>query len=158
MAVDYYLKLDGIQGEAADANHKNEIQILSFSWGASQVSSVAGTGGSGAGKVDLSDLSVMINFDKSTPKFFKSIASGTHIPTGTLSAIKSGAGGKPYLKVDFTEMFVTHLQISGSSEIPSVSVGFSYNQIKIDYSVQDDKGNLASIGPVTYSTKENKLS
>ena len=50
MAVDYFLKLDGIQGESADTNHKDEIQIMSWSWGGSQVSSVAGTGGSGAGK------------------------------------------------------------------------------------------------------------
>ena len=45
MAVDYFLKLDGIQGESVDANHKDEIQILSWSWGGSQQSSVAGTGG-----------------------------------------------------------------------------------------------------------------
>ena len=38
MAVDYFLKLDGIEGESADSNHKNEIQIMSWSWGASQVS------------------------------------------------------------------------------------------------------------------------
>jgi type VI secretion system secreted protein Hcp len=157
MAVDYYLKLDGIQGESQDENHKNEIQLLSFSWGAHQVSSVAGTGGSGAGKADLSDLSVMINFDKATPKFFKSICAGSHIASGTLSAIKSGANGKPYLKVDLTELFVTGLQISASSEVPSVSVSFTYNTIKIDYSVQDEKGNLASTGPVTYNLKANKL-
>jgi type VI secretion system secreted protein Hcp len=158
MAVDYYLKLDGIQGEAQDSNHKNEIQLLSWSWGASQVSSVSGTGGSGAGKADLSDFNVMVNFDKSTPKFFKSICAGTHIPTGTLSAIKSGADGKPYLKVDLKELFVTSLQLSASSEVPAISVSFTYNEIKIDYSVQDEKGNLASTGPVTYNLKANKLS
>jgi type VI secretion system secreted protein Hcp len=157
MAVDYFLKLDGIQGESQDANHKDEIQIMSWSWGASQVSSVAGTGGSGAGKVDCSDYSIMAYFDKSTPKFFKSIAAGTHIKNGTMSAIKSGAEGKPYLKVDFGEMFVTSLQISGSSEVPTVSISFSYNQIKIDYSVQDENGNLKSTGPIQYSTKENKI-
>jgi type VI secretion system secreted protein Hcp len=158
MAVDYFLKLsDGIEGESADSNHKNEIQIMSWSWGASQVSSVAGTGGSGAGKADLSDFSIMTYFDKATPKFFKSIGLGTHIKTGTMSAIKSGADGKPYLKVDFKELFVSGLQISGSSEIPTVSLSFTYNEIKIDYSVQDEKGNLTSIGPVTYNTKENKL-
>ena len=53
MAVDYFLKLDGIQGESVDDKHKDEIQIMSFSWGGSQTSSVSGTGGSGAGKVDL---------------------------------------------------------------------------------------------------------
>jgi type VI secretion system secreted protein Hcp len=156
MAVDYFLKLDGIQGESADQNHKNEIQIMSWSWGASQVSSVSGTGGSGAGKADLSDFSIMTYFDKATPKFFKSIVQGTHIATGTMTAIKSGANGKPYLKVDFKELFVSSLQISGSSEIPTVSLSFTYNEIKIDYSTQDEKGNLASTGPITHNLKGNQ--
>ncbi|HVT98590.1 MAG TPA: type VI secretion system tube protein Hcp [Acidobacteriaceae bacterium] len=158
MAVDYFLKLDGIQGESQESGHKDEVQIMSWSWGATQVSSVAGTGGSGAGKASLSDFTIMANFDKSTPKFFKSICAGTHIKTGTMNAIKSGAEGKPYLKVDFKELFVSSLQISASSEIPTVSVSFTYNEIKIDYSTQNEQGNLASTGPVTYSTKENKLS
>jgi len=158
MAVDYYLKLDGIQGEAQDANHKDEVQIMSWSWGGSQVTSVAGTGGSGAGKVSLSDLSVMTYFDKATPKFFKSLAKGDHIKTGTLTAIKAGAEGKPYLKVDLQELFVTSLQVSASSEIPTISVSFSYNEIKIDYSTQNEQGQVTSTGPVTYNTKSNKLS
>jgi type VI secretion system secreted protein Hcp len=157
MAVDYFLKLDGIDGESQDSNHKNQIQIMSWSWGGSQVSSVAGTGGSGAGKADLSDFSIMTYFDKATPKFFKNLGAGTHIKSGTMEAVKSGADGKPYLKVDFKELFVSSLQISGSSEIPTVSLSFTYNEIKIDYSVQDENGNLKSTGPITYNTKENKL-
>jgi type VI secretion system secreted protein Hcp len=158
MAVDYFLKLDGIKGESVDEKHKDEIQIMSWSWGASQVSSVAGTGGSGAGKADLSDLSIMANFDKSTPLFFKSIVKGDHIKTGTLSAIKSGADGKPYLKVDFKELFVSSLQLSASSEVPTVSISFTYNEIKIDYSQQNEQGNLTSTGAVTYELKANKVS
>ena len=158
MAVDYFLKLDGIQGESQDDKHKNEIQVLSWSWGASNVSSVSGTGGSGAGKVDMSDVSMMLNFDKSTPKFFKSVCAGSHISTGTLSAIKAGTDGKPYLKVDFKEIFITGLQMSAAGEVPAVSLSFSYDEIKIDYSAQDEKGNVASTGPVSFNTKANKLS
>ncbi len=158
MAVDYFLKLDGIQGESQDEKHKNEIQVMSWSWGATNTSSVSGTGGSGAGKVDLMDFNMMLNFDKSTPKFFKSICKGTHIATGEFNAIKAGADGKPYLKVDFKEIFVTSLQMSAAGEVPAVSLTFTYNEIKIDYSTQDEKGNLASIGPITFNTKENKLS
>ncbi len=158
MAVDYFLKLDGIEGESEDEKHKKEIQILSWNWGANNVSSVSGTGGSGAGKVSLSDFNIMTNFDKATPKFFKSVCAGTHIKTGTMAAIKSGGDGKPYLKVDFKELFVTGLQISGSSEVPTISVSFSYNEIKIDYSTQNEQGNLTSTGPVTYDLKANKLS
>jgi type VI secretion system secreted protein Hcp len=156
MAVDYFLDIDGIQGESEIEGFTNQIQLLSWSWGASNVSSVAGTGGSGAGKCDCSDFSVMTNFDKSTPKLFKSITKGTHIAKGTMSSVKSGADGKPYLKVNFTEIFVTGLQISASSESPSVSLSFTYNQIGIDYSVQDDKGNLKSTGEVTFTQKTGK--
>jgi|ERR1700722_479149 type VI secretion system secreted protein Hcp len=158
MAVDFFLKLDAIQGESVDTNHKDEIQLMSWSWGASQVTSVSGTGGSGAGKASLSDFSVMTYFDKATPKFFKSLAKGDHIKTGTMTAVKSGAEGKPYLKVDFQELFVTSLQISGSSEIPAVSISFSYNEIKIDYSTQNEQGNVSSTGAVTYNTKTNLVS
>jgi type VI secretion system secreted protein Hcp len=118
---------------------------------------VAGTGGSGAGKVDVSDFSVMKHYDKSSPLLFKSICSGTHIKTATLSATKAGGGGKPFLKIDFEELFVTSLQASASSEIPTESVSFSYNSIKVDYSVQNEMGNLQSVGPVTYKVKENEV-
>ena len=74
-----------------------------------------------------------------------------------MAAIKAGADGKPYLKVDFKELFVSSLQLSASSEIPTVSVSFSYNEIKVDYSMQNEQGNMVSTGPVTYNLKENKL-
>jgi type VI secretion system secreted protein Hcp len=157
MAVDFYLKLDAIQGESADENHKDEIQLLSFSWGGSQVTSVAGTGGSGAGKADLSDLSIMKYMDKSSPSLFKSLISGTHIKTGVLSAVKTGAGGKPFLKLSFEELFVTSQQVSASSEIPSESVSFSYNKIKVEYSVQNEQGILTAVAAVSYDTKGNKV-
>jgi len=158
MAVDFFLKLDSIQGESADDKHKDEIQLMSWSLGGSQVSSVAGTGGSGAGKADLSDLSIMKYMDKATPKLFKALISGTHITSGTLSAVKSGADGKPFLKITFDELFITSLQHSASSEIPTESVSFSYNKIKWDYSTQDEKGILTSVGAVTYELKANKVS
>jgi type VI secretion system secreted protein Hcp len=158
MAVDYYLKLDGIQGEAVTEGFKDQIQVLSFSWGGSQHTSVAGTGGSGAGKVDLSDISFMKHYDKSSPQLFKSLISGTHIKSGVLSATKAGGGGKPFLKVTLGELFVTSLQDSASSEIPTESVSFSYNTIKIEYSTQNEQGILTAVGAVSYDLKANKAS
>jgi len=158
MAVDFFLKLDGIEGESGDEKQKNWIQLLSFSWGGSQVTSVAGTGGSGAGKADLSDFSIMKYMDKASSKIFKSMISGTHIKTGTVFAVKSGADGKPFLKIDFKELYVTSHQISASSEIPTESVSFSYNEIKLEYSAQNEQGILTTTGAVTYDLKANKVS
>ena len=52
MASDYLLKLEGIKGESLDAKHKDEIEIESFSWGATQPGTFA-SGGGGAGKVSF---------------------------------------------------------------------------------------------------------
>ena len=48
-AVDYFLKIDGLDGESRDSKHKGEIEISSFSWGMSQ----QGSGAAGSG-VNLS--------------------------------------------------------------------------------------------------------
>jgi type VI secretion system secreted protein Hcp len=157
MAVDYYLKLDGIEGESAVATFKNQIQLLGWNWGASQNSTVAVNGGSGAGKVNLSEFTVSTYLDKATPKFFKNICAGTHFDTGTLSAVKTGAKDKkPYLKVDMGELFVTSIAVTATSEIPTVSLSFTYNEITIEYGVQDSAGDIISTGPVTYDLKANR--
>ena len=48
MAVDFFLKVDGADGESTQSGHTNEIKIHSFSWGCSQQTSVSGSGGSAA--------------------------------------------------------------------------------------------------------------
>jgi type VI secretion system secreted protein Hcp len=158
MAVDFFLKLDGINGESADDKHKDEITVMSFSWGASQVTSVSGSGGSGAGKADLSDLNIMKNYDSASSPLYKALLKGDHIKTGVLTAIKAGADGKPFIQISLKELYVTSIQISGSSEIPMESVSFSYNEIKTEYFMQDESGNLAAKGSVTYNLKGNTVS
>jgi type VI secretion system secreted protein Hcp len=65
--VDYFLKIDGIQGESQDKTHKNEIQLNSFSWGASNMGTSATGGGAGAGKVQFSDFSITKSVDTASP-------------------------------------------------------------------------------------------
>src|SRR5579875_1579317 len=108
MAVDFFLNLSNdIKGESVDANHKDQIQVMSFSWGASQTTSVAGTGGSGAGKANLAEFNIMKTYDKASVPLFKALLKGTHIDTGVLTASKAGGDGKPFIQLSFGELFVT---------------------------------------------------
>jgi type VI secretion system secreted protein Hcp len=160
MAVDFFLKVDGADGESKATGHVNEIKIHSFSWGASQTTSVFGSGGSGAGKASLSDISIMKDLDKASSELFKMLLKGVHIASVVLTAQKStgDTSGKPFLTITFNEVFVTSQQISGSSEIPMESVAFSYGKIKFDYSTQGTDGTLTSTGAVTYQIPENLVS
>lgn len=158
MAVDFFLDLGDIKGESLDDKHKNQITVMSFSWGASQTTSVSGSGGSGAGKASLADLSIMKNYDVASSPLYKALLLGQHLPTGTLTAVKSGGSGDPFLTITLSELFVTSIQVSGSSEVPMESVSFSYNHIKTEYAQQDETGKLNVKAAITYDLKANKVS
>ena len=45
MAYGIFIKMDGITGELADAKHRGEIDVLSWSWGVTLSTSAGGAGG-----------------------------------------------------------------------------------------------------------------
>jgi type VI secretion system secreted protein Hcp len=159
MAVNYFLRFDGVQGEVPTTlAGKAPIRLKSWGWRAHNLSSVAAGGGSGAGKVTLEEFTFITLFDRSSPQFFKRICAGTHVSNAILTAFKAGGSGN-WLEMTFKGLLITHVQnMAASVEIPAVSVGFSFEEVKIEYKAQKSDGNLISTGPITYNRKENKLS
>lgn len=155
MAVDIFLKIEGIQGESKDESHQNEIEVLSWSWGESQVGSAALGGGMGAGKVSMQDFNFTMYTGKATAKLMQACATGEHISEANLSVRK--AGGKPYdyLKIKFTDLLVTSYQTGGSGEIPIESCSFNFTKVKVEYFEQDNKGKVANAGTFQYDLKKN---
>ena len=99
--VDYFLKLDGIQGESNDSKHKNEIEIESFSWGANQTGTASHGGGMGAGRVQMQDFNFVMRVNKSSPKLMLSCANGEHIKNAILTCRKAG---KEQISLNFTKV------------------------------------------------------
>src|SRR5271167_1030318 len=114
-AVDMFLKIDGIKGESQDKTHKEEIEILSFSWGVSNAGSGAFGSGSGSGKASVSDINIMKHVDKATPSLWKYCFQGKSVGDADITVRKAG-GDSPveYLKYKLTEVFVSSAQDSGS--------------------------------------------
>ncbi len=44
MAIEYHLKFGSIKGESGATKHKEEIEIMSWSWGASNPTTIVGQG------------------------------------------------------------------------------------------------------------------
>src|SRR5258708_6196229 len=109
-AVDYFLKLEGVQGESADHKHKGEIDLLSWSFGASNASTFHFGGGGGAGKVQMQDMHFQMNVNKASPKLFLACATGEHIKKATLVCRKAGKDQQEYLTVNFTDVMVSSFQ------------------------------------------------
>src|SRR5258705_13612516 len=87
--ADMFLKIDGVEGESLDDKHKNEVELLSFSFGATQPGSAGHGGGSGVGNGHGHDFQFFKDFDKASPKLFQACPLGQHTPKGTLARPKA---------------------------------------------------------------------
>ena len=147
MAVDMFLKIEGIEGESQDAKHKNEIEIHSFSWGATQTGTFAQGGGGGAGKVAMHDFTFEMKTCKSSPKLLLACAKGDHIPKAELTCRKAGGEQQEYLKVTFSDLLVSNFQHSGTQgDEPTERISLNFAQIQEEYREQDNRGQL--LGPI----------
>ncbi len=158
-AVDYFLKLKGIEGEATDHKHKNTIDVESFSWGETNAGTHAGGGGGGAGKVQMQDFHFVMKYNKASPKLFLACATGEHIGEGILTCRKAGGDQQEFLKVTFTDLLVSSYQTGGSSHgdiVPTDQISLNFAKIQIEYKEQKADGTLGGAIPAGYDLKANK--
>lgn len=151
MAVDMFLNMGAtIKGETKDSAQKaaGDIDVLAWSWGASNAGSFHTGGGGGAGKASFQDLSVTKYLDKSSPALLTALAKGTHIPAAKLLVRKAGEGQQKYLEISMTNVLVTSVSTGGSGGEDRLTENISLNfaQVKFEYFLQNDKGVTASGG------------
>jgi len=156
MAVDVFLKIDGVPGESADADHKTQIDVLSYSFGITQTGTMSYGGGGGAGKANFGDFSFMMRMNKATPKLMQACAGGTHIANAILYCRKAGDKQQEYMNYKFYDLLISSYQTSASSEEPTESISFNYSKLEMEYKEQDAKGGLGGSTNFKYDIKQNK--
>jgi type VI secretion system secreted protein Hcp len=144
MAVDMFLKLDGIKGESKDAKHKDEIHIESFSWSLNQPHDVHG-GGMATGKLQVTDIKIHKYVDASSPDLLLCISNGKHIKEGLITVRKAGENPVEYLKIKLTQVLITELDYQGQSEGGGEEelievVGLSFATYHVAYQEQGKDG------------------
>jgi type VI secretion system secreted protein Hcp len=157
--VDYFLKIQGIDGESADDKHKGEIDLESFSWGEVQSGTAARGGGAGGGKVQMHDFSFVMKVNKSSPKLFLACASGEHIPQVILTCRKAGGRQEEYLKVTFSDVLVSSFQTGGTATsdiVPTDQISLNFSKIEFEYKEQKPDGTLGGAIKAGYDLKLNK--
>src|SRR5688572_13595385 len=157
MAVDYFLKIASIEGESSDAKHKNEIDVLSWSWSESQSGTHASAGEVSAHKVNMNDISFTMNVNKASPALLLACANGKHIESALLTCRKAGTEQQEYLKITFTDLLVSSFQTGGSrhEEIPIDTASLNFSKIEYSYAPQNKKRSLDTPIPLHWTVKEN---
>jgi type VI secretion system secreted protein Hcp len=159
MAQDIFLKINGIEGESADDKHKNEIDVLSYSWIMEQQSTMSAGGGGGSGKATVHDLEFNHFYDKASLNLAKYCLTGKHIAEAKLTVRKAGGTPMEYLVITMSDVIITYVGQSADAkdEIKVMEkVRMSFAKVKLEYKVQNAQGGSAGVVTATYDIKLNK--
>ena len=137
--VDYFLKIDGIEGESTDDKHRNEIDVESWSWGETNAGTHAGGGGGGAGKVQMQDFHFVMKVNKATPKLMLACAIGQHIKRGGADLSQGGHRAAGVSEGHHSDLLVSSYQTGGSAGeiVPTDQISLNFSKIEFEYKPQE---------------------
>lgn len=159
MATDIFAKIGDIKGESLDSKHKDEVEVLSFSWGLSNSSSMAPGSGSAVGKATFQDLSFIHHVDKASPVLMQACATGAHMKEATITHRKAGKGQHEFLIVKMSDVIITGVAHGGSSTDSGYaeSVSLAFAKVDLEYKPQNADGSPGAGIHFKYDIKSSKV-
>ena len=157
MAVDMYLKIGDLKGESKDKSHKEEIDVLAWSWGMSNSGTTHMGGGGGAGKVSVQDLSFTKYIDKASTNLAMACCTGEHFDDAKLTVRKAGKEPLEYLVITMKEVLVTAVSTGGSGgeDRLTENVTLNFASFETAYKAQKPDGTGEAAVFAKYNIAEN---
>ena len=157
MASDIFAKIGDIKGESLDDKHKDEIEILSYSWGVTNAGSMGYGSGGGEGKAQFHDLSFTHKIDKASPVLMQYCATGVHLKEATITHRKAGKGQQEFLVIKLNDVIVTGVTHGGNGgEGSSENVSIAFAKVNVEDKPQKADGSLDAGIHFKYDLKAQK--
>lgn len=148
MAYDAFLAVEGVQGESTRKGFEGQIELVSFSMGAHNPTSIGPGAGRGSGKVDLHPFTCTKVTDAASPTLFQACCTGKHFPKASVTLHRAGGeDAVDYLVYAFEKVFIESIDWSGASnsdDRPIEQLTIVYGKVEITYTPQSETGAKAS--------------
>lgn len=150
---DMFLKVTGakhgpIKGETQDEKHKEEIEVLRWTWGITGQYS----GPQATGKSKMHDLKIFKRIDRASTALMQAMRENEEIKEAILTVRKAGESPLEFLKVKIRRGRITAFTVEagdlgGGSELLE-QISFAFNEIEVEYTAQGKDGR--SLGTSTF--------
>ena len=158
MASDIFAKIGDIKGESLDSKHKDEIELLSWSWGVVELGVASGRRRRRErARRRFHDLSFTHKIDKASPLLLRGCATGQHLKEATITRRKAGKGQQEFLVIKMNDVIITSVtetDDSGAGQMESVTLAFA--KVDVEYRPQKPDGSLDAGLHFKYDIKANK--
>jgi type VI secretion system secreted protein Hcp len=155
-SAEYFLKINGVKGESNKSGYESQIEIESFSWGATQTGGHAVGGGGGVGGVNMGDFQFTTKMNAASPVLMQACATGLPYATAVLTARKAGGKQQAYLTWTLSNVTVSSYNTggaNGSDTVPTDSFSLSFTKVVVSYKPQKDDGSLDAPVPGGFDLK-----
>lgn len=141
--IDMFLKCDGLAGESEDDSHGGEIDVLAWSWGASNSGTTHVGPGGGSGKVSVQDISVTKYVDNSSTDLLMACCNGKHYPKMILTVRKAGETPLEYIVMTMEDCLISSVSTGGSGgeDRLTENVSINFATVEIEYTPQKKDGS-----------------
>ncbi len=158
MASSIFAKIGSIKGESLDSKHKDEVEVLSWSWGVANAGTIRGGSGGGAGKATFNDFNFTHHVDKASPVLLKACATGEHIKEATITVRKAGKGQQEFLIIKMNDVIITGVNPSGAADTAATAehVALQFAKVHLEYKPQKRDGSLDVGVHFKYDIKGNR--
>jgi len=150
MAIDAFMKIEGVAGESVVKGMEGQIDLISWKWGASQQGTMHTASGGGSGKVDVQDLTFAHYVDKASPTLIQFCCSGKHFSKATLTMRKAGDNPLNYVVILLENVLISNVSMRGSQGEARLSeeVKLNFSKFSYTYQPQDATGSKSG-GAIT---------
>ena len=159
-AQDMFLKIEGIQGDAAPPRGTpGQIAVAAFKTGVS-AASAATASGRARSRASFEDLSITKWVDAASPQLMLKCAEGRHIPKAMLTLFRTVESGQslPYMTILMENVFVTSVAASGQGggSRPTEEVTLNFERVTMEYIPYDRTGKAMGKVASRWNVAENK--
>ena len=144
---DMFLKVESakqgqIKGEANDQIHKDEIDVLSWSWGMEAKTALSGAGASP--KATLHELNIVKFVDSASTGLMAAMRNNDLIKKAVLTVRKAGGSPHEYFKISIENGRITALDVDAADFSSSGQVAermsLAFQSISVEYVPQGPDG------------------
>jgi type VI secretion system secreted protein Hcp len=162
MAIDVYLKIDGIKGESTDDIHKDWIECKSVQWEVLQPKSASSSTGGGhtAERCEHKDIVLTKIADSASPLLLQNCSSGKTIPSAKFEFLRADGKGDriKYFEVELENILISNVApVVAEGEVLSESVSLKYSKVKWKYTQQKMGGGSGGNTSGGWDLSSNKI-
>jgi type VI secretion system secreted protein Hcp len=144
--ADMFLKIPNVKGEARDADHKDEIEVVSWSWGAQ--SDVHGAGL----QRTMDSLEIVKRVDSASTALFACL-SERKVTTARLVVRKAGKTPAEYFMLDMEKVRVVSSKLSTEETELNERISLAFEKITVTYRQQAADGSLGGAMTTTFEAR-----